>query len=78
MASTKWVRLPGGRWKRWKKSRSDDRPGVATTWFVNQVPPHWYRNVMNRRERRRLARALFRGEAHAGPYVHPRVAAWHW
>jgi hypothetical protein len=78
MASTKWIRLPGGRWKRWKKSRTDDRPGSCTTCFARQVPPHWYRNVWNRRERRWTARALNRGEVHAGPHVHPRVAAWFW
>jgi hypothetical protein len=78
MAAKKWIRLPGGVWKRWTKSHNDDRPGSGATGFGRQVPPHWYRNVLNRRERRRAARALYRGEAHAAHHVHPRVAQWYW
>ena len=78
MASKKWTVLPGGRPKRWKKSRTDDRPGDCTTVFIHQVPPHGYRNLLNRRERRRARRALLRGEAIAHPWVHPREAAWFW
>src|SRR5581483_12171828 len=61
MAAKKWLRLPGGLVKRWKKSGGDDRPSGA----VDQVPPHWYRNRLNRRERRRVFRAVHRGEAEA-------------
>ena len=78
MASKRWISVPGGRPQRWKKSRGDARPGWGTTRFGRQAPPHWYRTHLNRRERRRLARALGRGDAHAGPYIHPRVAAWYW
>jgi hypothetical protein len=78
MAAQKWLVLPGGQLKRWKKSRSDDRPGDGTTWFIRQVPPHGYRNTLNRRERRRAWRAVFAGDAHGGPYVHPREAGWFW
>jgi hypothetical protein len=69
MASKKWIVLPGGRIKRWKRARTDVR---------QLVPPHWYRNRLNRRERRRSWRAVFRGDAHAYPYVHPREANWYW
>lgn len=78
MAVRKWAVLPGGRVKRWKKSRTDDRPGARTTWFARQVPPHWYRNALNRRERRRASRAILRGDADASPYLHPRAATWFW
>ena len=74
MAAKKWLRLPGGRSKRWKKSRTDTRPDRTR----EGVPPHWYRNTLNRRERRRVSRAVFRGEAEARPYVHPREAGWYW
>ncbi len=78
MAATRWKTLPGGRVTRWRKSRGDERPGGSTTWFTRQVPPHWYRNLHNRRERRRVAQACAQGKVEACPYVHPRVAAWYW
>jgi hypothetical protein len=37
MASKKWLTLPGGRTKRWKKSRTEDRPGWGSSRFPNQV-----------------------------------------
>jgi hypothetical protein len=78
MSKKKWKTLPGGRAKRWKKSRSDFRPGGGTTRFVRAVPPHWYRNMLNRRERRRSRTAILCGAAGRAPYVHPREAAWYW
>jgi hypothetical protein len=78
MASRKWVELPGGALKRWKKSESEFRPGAGTARFTRQVPPHWYRNVLNRRDRRRARVAMHRGEAEPWPYVHPRAAPWYW
>lgn len=77
MARTRWTTLPGGRIRRWKKSRTDWRPGGWST-DVWPVPPRWYRNTLNRRERRRARRALFRGAAERFPYVHPREAPWFW
>jgi hypothetical protein len=71
----KWKRLPGGQLKRWKKSRGDHRPG-GKHWLG--VPPHWHRNLLNRRERRRAVRALHHGAVHNRPYVHPREAGWYW
>lgn len=41
MAVCTWTSVPGGRPKRWKKSRTDARLGWATTRFGWQVPPHW-------------------------------------
>lgn len=70
MACRKWAVLPGGRIKRWKASA---RPNL---W--GGVPPHWYRNVLNRKERRRVRRALHLGEAERFPYVHPSSAGWYW
>lgn len=78
MAAQRWIVLPGGRPMRWKKSRADARPGILTTRFVRQVPPHWYRNTLNRRERRRARWAIICGDAHAGPHVHAHTAAWYW
>ncbi len=78
MAARRWISSPGGRVKRWAKSRNDERPGWITTRFWRQVPPRWYRNEWNRRERRRAALALWHGEAHARPYVHPRETARYW
>jgi hypothetical protein len=78
MASKKWLTLPGGRIKRWKKSRTEDRPGWGSSRFPNQVPPRWFRNRYNRKERRRCRAALSLGIAEARPYVHPREAAWYW
>jgi hypothetical protein len=74
MATKKWVRLPGGRWKRWKKSRGDDRPER----YLDNVPPRWYRNMWNRRERQCAAMAILQGTVEPCPYVHPREAAWYW
>jgi hypothetical protein len=74
MASKKWITLPGGRIKRWKKSRTESRPG----WGGSRVPPRWYRNLFNRKERRRCREALGLGHGEARPYVHPRKAAWYW
>ena len=78
MAKRVWRSLPGGRLVRWRKSRGDSRPGGGTTRFCRQVPPRWYRNALNRRERRRVQTELIRGSAGANPYVHPRSAAWYW
>jgi hypothetical protein len=78
MASKKWITVPGGRIKRWKKSRTEHRPGGGSSRFPRQVPPHWFRNLYNRRERRLCRAALLSGEADARPYVHPREAAWFW
>jgi hypothetical protein len=78
MAAKKWLRLPGGRGKRWKKSRGDERPGWGTCRFDRWTPPHSYRNMLNRRDRRRAVRAVSRGDAEARPYVHPREAGWFW
>jgi hypothetical protein len=70
MAQRRWKILPGGRIKRWKASPQ------GCEWLG--VPPHWYRNTYNRRERRRSRAALQRGQGNATPYVHPREAAWYW
>ena len=78
MASKKWLTLPGGRIKRWKKSRTEDRPGWGSSRFPHQVPPRWFRNLYNRKERRRCRGAASYGNAEARPYVHPREAAWYW
>jgi hypothetical protein len=78
MASHKWYVRPGGYIVRYRKSRSDHRPGGGTTGFVRQVAPHFFRNLLNRRERRRVRRSIVRGDAEPRPYVHPREAAWCW
>jgi hypothetical protein len=70
MAHRKWMRLQGGRIKCWKASA---QPNV---W--GGVPPHWYRNLLNRKERRQLRCALKRGEAERFPYIHPSGAGWYW
>jgi hypothetical protein len=75
MAAEKWIAPSNGRIVRWRKSHTDDRPG-SSTWLG--VPPHWYRNQFNRRERRRARRAIVHGDVQAAPYVHPRVAGWYW
>jgi hypothetical protein len=62
--------LPGGRLKKWRASRT------PRTW--GGVPPRWYRNVLNRKERRRLHRAIQNESAECHPYVHPREAPWYW
>ena len=69
MASKKWIVLPGGRITRWKRAR---------TRKSDRTPPHAYRNMLNRRERRRAWRAVFNGDAHAHPYVHPGEASSYW
>jgi hypothetical protein len=70
MAQRKWKILPGGRTKRWQaSSRGCEWPGV---------PPRWFRNSYNRRERRRARAAIGHGKGDASPYVHPREAAWYW
>lgn len=70
MAKRRWKALPGGRIKRWKAS--------ATSKGWGGVPPRWYRNQLNRRERRRARIAIRLGTAEALPYVHPREAPWYW
>jgi hypothetical protein len=70
MAQRRWKVLPGGRVKRWKTSTP------RSTWLG--VPPRWYRNVYNRRERRRSRAAIKRGRGETSPFVHPREAAWYW
>ena len=70
MAQRTWKILPGGRIKRWKGSSRGSR------WLG--VPPHWFRNSLNRRERRRTRAAIRLGRGEATPHVHPREAAWHW
>lgn len=78
MAVRRWRRNPGGRLVRWAKSRGDERPGWGTTRFSHWVPPHWYRNTLNRRERRRARAALHGGQEAGRPLVHPRAAGWYW
>jgi hypothetical protein len=75
MAKKRWIVLPGGQVKRWKKS--NDKPGKRF-WSSKGVPPHWYRNHLNRRERRKSKSAIFKDRAYNFPYVHPRVAGWYW
>ena len=70
MAKRTWIVLPGGRPKRWKAS--------ATRGSWGGVPPRWYRNTLNRRERRRARKAKNRGTVERFPYVHPREAPWYW
>lgn len=71
MARKKWIIIPGGRIKRRKKSESGCR-------LSRRVPPHWYRNHLNRKERRRSKQALFHGGEEIRLYVHPRSAGWYW
>ena len=70
MAQRVRIVLPGGRIKRWKSSKQKKR------W--TGVPPRAYRNELNRRERRKVKRAVRLGSAHAAPYVHPREGALYW
>jgi hypothetical protein len=35
------------------------------------LPPHWNRNILNRKERRLVRRALHRGAGERFAYVHP-------
>jgi hypothetical protein len=76
MAATKWHRRPGGRLVRWKKSRADKRPGWLTTQYGRLTASHFSRNLITRRERRLVRHAIFRGEAGAHPYFHPRSKGW--
>ena len=78
MAKRVWRALPGGRPARWRKSQGDFRPGWCTTRFVHQVPPHWYRNWLNRKERQRARLALETGREAGWCFVHPRGAGWFW
>ena len=73
MPKKRWIVLPGGRIKRWRKSESER----GCRW-IDRVPPHWYRNLLNRRERRRARVVMVRGELERFPHVHPREAAWYW
>ena len=73
MARKEWVVIPGGRIKRWKKSESE-----SGSCFSRQVPPHWYRNHLNRKERRRSKQAMFRGREYGHPHVHSGEAGWYW
>jgi hypothetical protein len=70
MARRSWIVLSRGRIKRWKASA---RPNI---W--GGVPSHWYWNTLNRKERRRIRRALKRGVAELFPYIHPIGAGWYW
>ena len=70
MAQRSWRILPGGRIKRWQSNSQ------GCEWLG--VPPRWYRNIYNRRERRRSQAAIKRGECEPWPYAHPREAAWYW
>jgi hypothetical protein len=73
MAKKKWIAIPGGRIKRWKRSESES--GCR---FAKKVPPHWYRNYLNRRERRRSLASIQKNECLAFHFVHPRTAGWYW
>jgi len=73
MAKEKCVVIPGGRIKRWKKSETEHG-----CYFAKRVPPHWYRNHLNRKERRRAKTAISKGTAHCFSCVHPREAGWYW
>jgi hypothetical protein len=65
MAKRIWTELSNGKIKLWKESKADIR------W---RVPGHWYRNYLNRRERRKSKMALVKGKAHSFPYIHQRFA----
>jgi hypothetical protein len=69
MAVRKWIVLPGGRIKRWKQARADNRA---------IVPPRWYRNHLNRRDRRLATRAIAHGMDQPYPHIHPHTAGWYW
>lgn len=73
MAKKKWIEIPGGRVKRWKKSRAES--GCK---FGRNVPPHWYRNFLNRKERYLAKKAILREETHVFPLVHQHTASWYW
>jgi hypothetical protein len=74
MAKQRWIILPGGKIKRWKISESELKSKIS----ISAVPPHWYRNHLNRKERRRSKIAIFRGETDVRWFVHPREASWYW
>jgi hypothetical protein len=44
---------------------------------MKRVPPHWYRNYLNRKERSRFKKALFNGTEHSFPFV-AKEASWYW
>jgi hypothetical protein len=69
MAAKKWIVLPGGRIVRWKGARAGSR---------QIVPPRWYRNSLNRRDRVLARRAVAVGQDRTYPYVHPHSAGWYW
>lgn len=69
MATKKWKVLPGGRLVRWKQAEGEYR----LPWR-KRVEPRRVRNALNRRERRRAAEAIFRGDVEARPYIHPHEA----
>jgi hypothetical protein len=69
MAAKKWIILPGGRIKRWKQARACNR---------DIVPPRWFRNNLNRRDRRRARIAIGNGLDRTYPFVHPHTAGWYW
>ena len=71
MAKKKWITVSGGGIKCWKRSERGCCYGYG-------VPPHWYRNCLNRRERRKSRQAILKGEAHCFPYIHPSTANWYW
>ena len=72
MAKNKWKVISGGRIKRWKKSESE-----SSCRWMKRVPPHWYRNYLNRKERSRFKKALFNGTEHSFPFV-AKEASWYW
>jgi hypothetical protein len=69
MASKRWMVLSSGRIKRWKQTRASDR---------QIVPPHWFRNALNRKDRRKARGAIALGADQMYPFVHPHTASWYW
>lgn len=69
MAAKKWIALLGGRIKRWKKARTTRREIVS---------PHWFRNSLNSKDRRKSQRAVALGMDQTYPFVHPHTASWYW
>jgi len=68
MAASLWITRADGTVVRWRKSRSDGRPGPTRKCGAKK----WYRRVWTRRERFRARTACRRGDAHGGYYLHPR------
>ncbi len=66
----KWIERHG-RIRRWKRS-------ARGTHFVNQTPPRWYRNLLNRRLRREEKRLLRAGRYDEFQNRLIRDAAWYW